>query len=148
MILNRENWPVFQQRLRQLQPQSRAQWGTLTPAKMMAHLTYFFEIALGKYDVKDESTFFSRNVVLFLLLYVLPAFPKNVKAPDYVTPEPDSEIEAEREKFERLAQAFIDLAEKEPNRMIVHMFFGPMTMKTSSRLQGLHMNHHFKQFGI
>ena len=115
---------------------------------MLAHLTFFFETALGKFDVKDESTFFSRNVILFLLLYVMPGFPKNVKAPETITPEPDSDFEAERAKFERLAQAFIDLTNKEPNRIITHMFFGPMTLRTNSRLLGLHINHHFKQFGV
>ncbi|MDP8242591.1 MAG: DUF1569 domain-containing protein [Candidatus Hinthialibacter antarcticus] len=148
MILNQDNWLEFQQRVRKLQPQDRAQWGSMTPAKMLAHLTFFFESALGKFDVKDESTFFSRNVILFLLLYVMPGFPKNVKAPEMITPEPDSDFEAERAKFERLAQAFIDLTNKEPNRVISHMFFGPMTLRTNSRLLGLHINHHFKQFNI
>lgn len=148
MRLTKSNWPVFEDRLSNLTPNSSPVWGTMSPAQMLAHLTFVTEAAMGMHDLKDESTFISRYLIKNLVMYVLPSFPRNVKAPDVITPDPEDKFELERVKFIRQTETYLNLCEHEPDRVFIHMFFGPMTLRSSQRLNGLHINHHFTQFGV
>ncbi|MCB9784358.1 MAG: hypothetical protein H6751_15455 [Candidatus Omnitrophica bacterium] len=43
---------------------------------------------------------------------------------------------------------YLEVLEKEPERIGLSIYFGKMTMTEWSRLHGAHWHHHLKQFGV
>ncbi len=145
--LNRESQPQVVSRIEHLAPDSERHWGKLTPIEMLAHLTMFFEIALGEIEVEDQSTFFSRTIMPHIIL--LMPWPKGkIKVPDTFIPEPEGDFEAERAKVLAAMERFIEATEREPNRRVQNPFLGLRPLKFHRGLYGKHMDHHLQQFGV
>lgn len=148
LFFTRESFDYYQKRINALQANAQPRWGSLLGAQMLKHLSAGFAISLGKLDTEDLSTFFTRHIIKNLLLYVLKKMPRNVKAPDFYTPPSDRSIDQEREILLENMELFLKDLESHPDRVVRHPFFGPMSLRQWSRLQGLHLDHHLKQFGV
>ncbi|MBI1389012.1 MAG: DUF1569 domain-containing protein [bacterium] len=146
--LTRENWPLFRQRFDRINADSVPQWGTLTPARLMKHLQVAIESSLGRVKIKDQSTWFSRNVIKPLIVNVFTNWPKGVKAPDILFPDAENDFDAERGRLYALVDEYFAEVDRDPLRITHHPFFGPMTMRYGQRLHGLHFNHHLRQYGV
>jgi hypothetical protein len=135
------------ERLRALSPQSKALWGKLQVAQMLAHCHQPLRVACG--DLKLE-----RGLIGILfgkmakkkLLSGKP-FGRNMPThPKFVITD-QREFEREREQVIRLVERFAKagpaLLSSKP-----HPFFGPLSVEEWDRLQWLHLDHHLVQFGV
>ncbi|HYG78614.1 MAG TPA: DUF1569 domain-containing protein [Planctomycetota bacterium] len=58
------------------------------------------------------------------------------------------EFSAEQNGLEADIRRFIELSEKEPERLGLHPMFGPQPLKKWQRMHGMHFDHHLRQFGV
>ena len=145
----RANYPYYLNRLDRLTPGSRRRWGQLTPAGLLAHLVFTFEMGCGLQHVEDDSTWFTRTVVRWVACHLLRRFPRGkVKLDPQFTPAPQGDFAAERARLDQAMEAFLDEVERHSTRTLIHPAFGPITLEYSTRVQGIHMDHHLKQFGL
>jgi len=133
------------QRLQRLTPETKPQWGKLDAPRLLCHLADTFEMSLGTVAVPSVNRkTFHHFPMKHLALYILP-FPKNVPTPGALRATAPGHFEADRlrvvELIERLATA---PHAKGPE----HPFFGPLTYEEWNALQGKHVSHHLKQFGL
>ncbi len=148
LILNSANLNVFVARIEAIRSDSKRLFGMMEPAAMFSHLSAATELSLGEIESVDISNFFSRHVVKRLVFQTPMPWPKGkIKAPDYFTPPPKGDADAERARLIALIKRFIETAEREPNRKTQHPIFGQLTLKYWQRAHGKHFDHHFAQFG-
>lgn len=148
-ILQQEVRETFAKRLESLTENTPRQWGTMNATQMLAHLNEAFRIALGMKPARDLSTWFSRNIMFYAGVYMLPSFPKDLKGPreqDIIR----SKIEI-KDFYTELAfmLKFMEiLAEREDGKLKHHPMFGALNKKQWADLFTRHIDHHFKQFGV
>lgn len=78
-FFRRTNYEQFQHRLQQLTPAHTAKWGKMDVAQMLEHLCRAIGCGVGVVQLEDASSVFSRTVLKFATLYVIPRFPKNAQ---------------------------------------------------------------------
>lgn len=148
-FLNKDTIDLFGDRINKIEADSRRRWGTLSPAGLMRHLTYTFDLSLGKETEKDISNIFTRTVLRYLFFHLFTKWPGGkIKAPDTFTPEPADDFEAERRRAIESMQAFAEALAAEPDRKTLSPLLGPIPLSYWSRVHGLHLNHHFRQFDV
>ncbi len=146
--LNRTNLPIFRERLQSLREEDLPQWGKLTPAKLMRHLSLMVEISLGEITKRDMSNVLTRTLVKWVFFHLWTRWPKgNIKGPPEFTPEPEGNLEAERARLLGALERYVNLAETEPTRRTSHPIFGPISLAYWGHIHGVHFNHHFRQYG-
>ncbi len=134
------------QRLQGVKPDAKPLWGTMTTAKMMAHLIDTVRYSMGKAgNMPDQSTWFSRRVVAPLLMRGIVRIPRNVKAPTPsgpVTPPSQADVETLHAVLEDYL-ALVQAGELDPKP---HPMFGHVGVDGWDRLHVLHFEHHLRQF--
>ena len=134
------------ERLENLLPESRARFGKMNVAQMLAHVTANLEMAMS--DEKVKQTFEGRIFGFFAKRQILKkGVPKNIPSGPRTMIADEREFAKEKEVLKRKLEHFVTAGEagitKQP-----HDFFGRMTPNEWARLQYVHMEHHFKQFGV
>lgn len=148
-ILQPEVRAQFEKRAEKLTENTPRLWGTMNATQMLAHLNEAFRITLGMKPARDLSTWFSRNIMSYVALYVLPKFPKNVQ-----TPREQNIIKSNIETKDFYTELafllkFMDvLAEREDGKLKPHPMFGTLNKKQWADLFTRYIDHHFKQFGV
>src|SRR5262245_4080102 len=91
-LLNSAECEAIVQRLRRLQPDSRARWGTLTAPRMVCHLADSLRVGLGDLPARPIHNLASRTLVKWLVVYspVQPPKGKIQTAPEFLTTAPTS----------------------------------------------------------
>lgn len=138
----------FLRRIEAVGPESVRQWGKMTAPEMFAHIRRSFAMTFGEEVFPDESNFILRHVFrpVFFCGYV--PWPKGrIPSPSDLIPLSKPEFEAERLDLTEAVRRFCELAEREPRRVSPHIAFGPLTMRQWSRVHGMHIDHHLRQFG-
>ncbi|NUM52860.1 MAG: DUF1569 domain-containing protein [Candidatus Hydrogenedentes bacterium] len=147
--LTRENLHLFNDRISRLTSDTQPAWGGLSATRMLIHLRTVIEMSLEERAFQDRSTWFSRNIVRYLVFHVMPSWPKGkIKVPAEFTPEPQDGFEGERAKLFAAFNRFVDAAAAQPNRKTPHAMFGNLTLDYWTYMHARHFEHHFQQFGI
>jgi hypothetical protein len=134
------------ERLHNLSPSSQALWGKMNVAQMMAHVTAFLE--LGMSDKKARQTLMGRifgsNVKRRILTK---GVPQNLPTIPRIKISDSRQFQEEKESLQLRLEQFFNGGEggitKQP-----HDFFGRIPPNEWARLQYLHLDHHFRQFGV
>lgn len=148
VLLTRETLPRFISRLERIAPDTRPQWGRMTPLELMPHLNVHVRMALGEEQPPDESNWFTRNVLRWMVFHG-PPWPKGrIKAPEYFLVPPQETFEAERAKLIDSLRRYAEEAEREPDKRVLNPVFGPCTLRYWGRMLGMHIDHHLRQFGV
>ena len=130
-------------RLDTLSPDMQPLWGRMSAAKMLAHMTDAFRMALGDLPVKPKKipligSFPFKQLVIFVL-----PFPKNSPtAPEIISRHPEA-FDVERSNAKALLSRLagnVDYA--------AHPIFGSMTKSEWGALGYKHFDHHLRQFGV
>lgn len=138
-------------RLATLRPDSKRQWGKMTPNQMMCHLTDSFVSMMGGKAVADKSNFFTRSALMKWLSLKAPMqWPHGIKT----TPENDQEIggtrpvefEADRQKLLQAIERFV--ATQRDFSFQAHPIFGSLTEEEWMIWGYRHCDHHLRQFGL
>ena len=149
LFLTPQTLDAFITRLEAIPADAQPRWGSMSHAKMLKHLRTVNDMSLGRIEPIDQSNFFSRTVMRFLVFHVFTTWPKGkVKVPDRLTPEPDGNVEEERRRLVEAWREFVEIAEREPNRRGIHPLVGPQPLVYWRRMHGMHIDHHLRQFGV
>ncbi len=147
--LNRSTLPAFRDRVRAVTAGSERKWGQMDATRMMRHLGFTLEMSLGIARVPDMSKPILRDVFYVVFFQWLTTWPKGrIKGPDFVTPPPKADFSVEQLETLRLMDRFVEEFEREPMRLSVNPGLGPIPLSKWSRVHGVHMDHHMRQFGV
>lgn len=147
--IDRNTLPQFLERLDNLQANAERRWGTLDVTAMLRHLRNVFETPLGERTYSPEKMPLPKPLLYFLLCRLFTTWPKGrIKAPDYWTPPAEHEFEEERRLLIEKLRRFVTALDEDPGLRRTNPFFGDLTLAQWSRLNGIHLDHHFKQFGV
>jgi hypothetical protein len=135
------------ERLGRLTPETRNEWGKMSPSQMMEHTARALEMATGKKPTKQ--IFFGKALSWIFKKEFLGEQPfkqNRPTGPDFkIQEQPD--FESTRARLHELINEFHDLGETGLDGNI-HGFFGPLTGKQWGETQYKHLDHHFRQFGV
>lgn len=149
-ILNKKDRELISARMNRVQEHDRPLWGRMTVNEMICHVTDIFRMAFGEITVPDQSTFFTRHLLLRLVLLGLPSPKGKVKtspALDQAQGHGTSAISFAHDRaiFHKKMTEFVD---KEDMFLFqAHGIFGQLTKQEWGRLLFLHTDYHLKQFG-
>ena len=134
-------------RLNKLTPASQRQWGTMTQAQMLAHISVPLQVALGdivpkrKLSARITGPFF-KNVILGKEQYAqgLPTDPsfKIIEEKDFDT---------EKKQATDLLNRFYSTGKQDAEGR-KHTFFGKMSADEWVIYTYKHFDHHLRQFGV
>lgn len=142
-------WPALRGRLLALQADTPRVWGTMRPVEMIRHLRYLFDLSLGREPVRDVSLRGVRQLIYWCFFRWFTTWPGGkIKAPSYFTPPPGGTLEDERAQLLALVEAFLALAQHEPERRAVSPMLGPVRLEDWRYIHGAHCDHHLRQFGL
>ena len=146
--LDRASLPALAERVRHLSAESPRQWGTLDAARMVRHLIFTLEMSLGVQKIEDKTVPVVRNAVYLVFFCWFTTWPKGkIKGPPFITPEPKGAFAAEQAELLKRMDQFVGDLEREPMRLAVNPGLGPIPLSKWSRVHGVHMDHHLRQFG-
>jgi hypothetical protein len=147
--LDRTTLSFFHERLSRLTAATPRQWGTMDLARALRHLTFTFEMSLGEQVVPDKTIPVVRDLIYLVFFRWFTTWPKGrPKGPAYLCPPAQGEFESERAAVVDRMWRFVDLLEREPDRCAVNPGLGPIALTTWSRVHGVHLDHHLRQFGV
>jgi hypothetical protein len=136
-------------RVRALRPDSRRQWGRMSPHEAVCHLSDAFRMALGEKQAAPSPARF-KPVVRFVALHLPVSWPRGIKtlpeAEQGVGGTAPVEFEGDRAELLELIRRFCDASARE--RAATHPMFGPMRTTEWGRWGYRHVDHHLRQFGV
>jgi hypothetical protein len=135
-------------RIESLTANSQRQWGTMTPAQMMAHVNISIEMASGKFHLKRVGLI-GRAIGSMIKPKVLneKPFGKNSPtAPRFIFKD-EMNFEEQRSK---LISSIGSFHEAGPTKCTAHPhpFFGHFSPDQWALFQWKHLDHHLRQFGV
>jgi Protein of unknown function (DUF1569) len=145
-IFDEANYMAIARRLENLTPHNAREWGKMDVAQMLAHCSVSLEQAMGKVPFVDESNFFTKTVIKWVVLRMI-----RKKNMNRGTPTAKSLVVADPRVFDQEKQRLLvtikDFYDAGLTRDIgLHPAFGKMTNEEWGTLQYLHLDHHLKQF--
>ena len=140
---------VILERLGKLRPESPRQWGKMNAHQAVCHLCDSFRVGMGDRAVSGKG-FPLGGVIKWVALYV----PLKWTHGTPTMPEVDQlkfgtrpvEFAADVSELERLVGRFSTVPREFSWKP--HPFFGEMSDRDWMRWGWLHMDHHFRQFGV
>lgn len=146
-LLQQKAYNDIRARLEKLSPQSQAQWGKMDVAQMLAHVTGNLEMATSDKKVSQMlmGRLFGKGVKRQILTSGVQ--PKNMGTFPYLKVIDQREFQKEKEVLQFRLEHFYKSGEAGMTRQ-PHEFFGRLTPNEWARLQYVHLDHHFKQFGV
>ena len=144
------NLKYHQDKIGALTPETQRIWGSMTVERMMRHLRTTIELTMnGDSNAKAAMPPVVRNVVGFLLFDVFTNWPKGkFKAPPNLLSDDVGSFEDEQRQLLDVCAAFAKKCDANPTEKMVHPLTGKTNLKRMAHLHGVHMNHHYKQFGL
>ena len=135
-------------RLQTLAPDSRRQWGRMTPHQAVCHLSDSFRSMMNPVPITSRSNVFSRTFIRWIAIHSGLPWPHGVRT----IPEVDQEIGGtrpveftrDRRELEVLIEQF---AQRTDATMQPHPILGRLSTTEWQRWGYLHMDHHLRQFG-
>lgn len=137
----------FKGRLMKLQPDSQRQWGTMTAAQAVAHLSVAVEMGLG--DVRPPRALIGRvlgGIVKPMALGNDEPFRRNSPTAKELVIKDERDLNAERERLNGLIDRLV-AAGPAGCTTHPHAFFGRLTPEQWGILMYKHLDHHLRQFG-
>jgi hypothetical protein len=149
--LDRSTLPAFTERVRAIQADTPRLWGQMDSTRALRHLIFTFEMSLGIQKIEDK-TWKTKPIVRELIYVVFYCWftnwPKGLKGPAFMTPEPKGGFADEQAELLRRMEQFVGDLEREPERVAVNPALGAVTLRKWSRALGVHCDHHLRQFGV
>jgi hypothetical protein len=142
---------LVMERLSRLTPDSRRQWGRMTPHQMICHLNDSFKSVIGERQLHgDKSNLLTRTVVRWLALYA------PLKWPHWILTMPVNDQDqggTPPEDFQRDLEALVLMIDRVTRserdfQWRRHPLFAEMSERDWMRWGYLHADHHLRQFGV
>ena len=147
--LNRSSAEGFIHRLKAISTSEQRRWGTLDPAELMRHLNYVFEASLGEQQPEKVFVPLPRFALWYLFFVWFTRWPEGkIKAPESFCPDGDGALEEERARCVGALGRFVDALEATPDRKGFSPLLGSISLRRWSRVHGVHLAHHLRQYGV
>jgi hypothetical protein len=140
----------IEERLAKLRPESARHWGRMNAPQMVCHLSDSFRGVIGERPLSRAEGLYPRTLIKWVALYMPVRWVHGMKT----MPEVDQEIGGTKPgeflsdvaELRRLTDRFT----QQPRKFVwtPHPFFLDMPDREWMRWGYLHMDHHFRQFGI
>lgn len=135
-------------RIQLLRASSKAQWGKMTAAQMLAHCQRPIQVATGELTLKRGLIgFLFGNMAKKKILQEGKGFGKNSPTDPHFIVKDDRDFEAEKAALIPMIARFTlqgtSLLTKEK-----HPFFGKLSVEEWDALMWKHLDHHLEQFGV
>lgn len=135
-------------RINQLDTESKALWGKMSVAQMLAHCNVTYEMVYT--DKHPKPNAFMKFILKMLVKKNVvneKAYPKNGQtAPQFII-KSDKNFEAEKKRLIDHINKTQSLGETHFNGKESHSF-GPLNTKEWNNLFSKHLDHHLRQFGV
>jgi hypothetical protein len=134
------------ERIQQLKPDSKAEWGKMSVSQMVTHAQFPFKVAFEEMKLK-------RGIIGILFgglakkkLGGSAPFQKNLPTDKNFIVKNEPDFETEVNKLKNLVE---DFSKKGPSALTKqpHPFFGKLTSEEWDNLMYKHLDHHLRQFG-
>jgi hypothetical protein len=150
-LSNQIDLATLLERLKKLRPESRRQWGKMSPNQMICHLNDdSFKGVMGEKEISPIGTIFHKTVIKWIALRSPLTWPKGVKTRPEVDQEiggtPPVEFEKDRKELIQILDRFT--RERRDFEWQPHPIFGIMSDEEWMRWGYLHVDHHLRQFGL
>jgi hypothetical protein len=134
-------------RINKLTPETKAVWGKMTVAQMVAHAQAPLLVAMSELKLKQGIIGMLFGKMVKKQMVSAETFKKNLPTDKSFLVLNSRNFEEEKEKLLSLVKKFHDggptCITKDP-----HPFFGKMTIEEWDILQWKHLDHHLNQFGV
>jgi hypothetical protein len=140
---------VFQHtvsRIERLQPTASRQWGKMTSAQVLEHLTRVLEMACGKGPQKQILIGKLFSWLAWKNFIGEKPFPQNSPTGPEFIPRSEPDFAATKARLLGTMREFQSIGEKGVDGN-VHAFFGRMSGAEWGVTQYKHLDHHLRQFG-
>ena len=135
-------------RLNRLCMDSQRRWGRMSQHQMICHLNDSFRAALGEKAITQSSSLFKRTIYKWAALWLPIPWPHDIKT----RPELDqqrggtrpTEFAADINTFRTLLDEFLGWR----GDFRPHGWMGQLSRAERMRHAYLHVDHHFRQFGV
>lgn len=136
---------AMQSRLRQLTPDTKAKWGQFTAPAMLSHLIVSFETAFAEHPADAKQSFLNTPLGRWLVIDSCMPWQKNLPTSPQMLQRTPGDFAADRE----CVLAYLERYGRGANQTFgVHPAFGALSPRQWAKLNGKHLNHHLKQFGV
>ncbi|CAN5306049.1 hypothetical protein BH11BAC6_BH11BAC6_13970 [soil metagenome] len=145
-LFNREDANGIVLRLTNLTPETKAVWGKMNVAQMLAHSQAPLEVALGNKTLKHSFIGFLFGKMAKKQMLAEGPFKRNLPTDKSFLVKDERVFYDEQQKLVALVKKF---TETDPVKIAAraHPFFGKMTEDEWGVLQWKHLDHHLIQFG-
>jgi hypothetical protein len=147
-LLHREAAEQIIKRINKLTPGQQPIWGSMTATEMLLHCNKVHLHLLSPSTGVYKKTTTKQLLIRWVVLYLLPTFPRNVQAPKLALTKgtiDDTEFEQQKQGFIELVQRLSTHQEPITHR---HPYFGNLNTKQWGLAGYKHVDHHLRQFGI
>jgi hypothetical protein len=147
-MLSKEGSESLVQRIQNLRADTPPLWGSMTATEMLLHCNKVHEHLLSPAEASGKGTSVKQFLVRWVVLYMLPRYPKGASAPKQLRTKGAISEAA----FEGQKQTFIDLIRrfqqiKTPIQHH-HPYFGNLSTEQWGLASWKHTDHHLRQFGL
>jgi hypothetical protein len=131
-------------RINKLTPYSKALWGKMNVAQMLAHCQMPLGVATGDHKIKGSLLFKIVGPMFKGLIFSEKPFKRNLGTDKSFIMNTEKDFNSEKQKLLDMIARFSDKTmTDEP-----HPIFGKMTKEEWSRGSWKHLDHHLQQFGV
>ncbi len=136
--------------LKKIAPETKGNWGVMSPQQMVEHFGDSLANAYGKLVLPYVTPPERKEALHNFLMSDIP-FKENTKNP-IISETPHaprfSGLDEAIEKLQKRIDIFFETFEKNPTLTTTNPVFGPLNFEQNVHLLYKHAKHHLKQFGI
>lgn len=138
--------------LNHLTPESKPNWGAMTPQQMVEHLEYTYRIASGEiqdFDIATPEKYLEKTHETLYNYKPMPKeydFPLAEKSEISKLKHPD--LETAKKKMLEAREEYLQFFKDNPEVRTKNVVFGELNRFEWYLLERKHLNHHFEQFGL
>ena len=123
-------------------------WGTMTAGEMLRHCSVALAATLSTPNEVRPTTI-KQKISRFLMLNVIPTFPKGAKTPHPLNMKKNNiTVEALANELENFNTHVHQFVQHQQPVVVSHPYFGRMSRKQWGIVTWMHLDHHLRQFGV
>ncbi|NHE56011.1 DUF1569 domain-containing protein [Cyclobacterium plantarum] len=146
-VLDKTEITKLIRRVNSLSPDKRPFWGKMNATEMLHHCNLANQRILSWNKPVNPGTF-KQKFMKFLVLHVLPGFPRNVKTAAPFETRGKINTQAFENEKELFKTGLLEFAKPGKIFSAPHPYFGPLNTRDWGRVVWMHVDHHLRQFGL
>lgn len=135
-------------RVQSLTPEATPLWGSMNVTEMLLHCNMIQEKLLQAAKPSGKKTSVKQYLTRWLVLYVMPRYPKGAAAPKDFRTKGVIDRETFQEQQQRFIQNLIIFQQHTAPVEHYHPYFGKLNTKEWGITCWKHNDHHLRQFGV